>query len=591
METNSIGDTSTQPKEFENFCIRQYVAEVRRKDWKKCCPFDLSSYSPESNYQAERVFASLINDALINIPENTQATNSLIYFEVRNPDGQAAVSETHAGVVIGNDTTSIINDTPLESASGKVTYAHCENEKVIYGDMVAAENGKPEDAVVVDDSLEDIIADGASKSSSRKLKNDVQHQNDKPEDVVVVDDSQKDTNDGPSKSSSLKLKDDGQYQNENSVCEDIIAAGNEKRLVVDDDGANTNSDEERNLAGEKPRKFRLLTDIYKQLQGPCDAVSAGYSDSDFSSESEEDDSDEFTLDTFVRKKKGARVNSKTGVASKKRKRSCKERERSFVRAKRTKPVPADSCRKDSEFGSKRQLRKTRTDEEDLQVMKKHKKSSAEIILCGSTSGSQKVAPEENRLETKKDSLLSCGNKRKRQTIQDDCGRDVSKFLDRSQRRLTEENRSRSTHGVNSVQLVQPNIATLNSIETASGCVEKSIRENSPPADNESMAALLLLSLFNSGVTTHTSSKAAAKDAAVSVSNGEISSGIDEKVLHASRSIVDQSREEFNIINGIGLPQAEQVESGTSVCIMNANQSEFSILNAKKYMRRAKVIRK
>ncbi|CAI9281212.1 unnamed protein product [Lactuca saligna] len=578
----------------------QYVAEVRRKDWKKCCPFDLSSYSPESTFQAERVFASLIledNDALINIPENTQATNSLIYFEIRNPEGQAAVSETHAGVVIGNDTTSIINDAPLESASGKVTYAHCENKKVIYGDMVAAENGKPEDVVVVDHSLKNIIAFGASKSSSRKLKNVVQHKNDKPEDGVGVDDSLKDTNDGPSKSSSLKLKDNGQYQNENSVCEDIIAAGNEKRLVVVDDGANTNSDEERNLEGEKPRKFRLLTDIYKQLQGPCDAVSAGYSDSDFSSESEEDDSDEFTLDTFVRKKKGARVNSKTGVASKKRKRSCKDRERSFVRAKRMKPVPADSCRKDSEFGSKRQLRKTRTDEEDLQVMKKHKKSSAEIILCGSTSGSQKVAPfsqlapEENRSETEKDSLLSCGNKRKRQTIQDDCGREVSKFLDRSQRRLTEENRSRSTHGVNSVQLVQPTIATLNSIEIASGCVEKSIRENSPPADNKSMAALLLPRLFNSGVTTHTSSKAAAKDAAVSVSNGQISSGIDEKVLPASGSIVDQSREEFNIINGAGLPQAEQVESGTSVCVMNVNPSEFSILNAKKYMRRAKVIRK
>nr|KAJ0211078.1 hypothetical protein LSAT_V11C400197740 [Lactuca sativa] len=556
--------------EFNAKCS-QYVAEVRKKDWKKCCPFDLSSYSPESNYQAERVFASLIledNDALINIPENTQTVNSLIYFDVRNPDGQAAVSETHAesmfffaGVVIGNDTTSIINDTPLESASGKVTDAHCENEKVIYGDMVAAENGKPEDVVVVDDSLKDIIADGASKSSS------------------------------------LKLKDDGQYQNENSVCEDIIAAGNEKHVVVDDDGANTNSDEERNLAGEKPQKFRLLTDIYKQLRVPCDAVSAGYSDSDFSSESQEDDSDEFTLETSVRKKKGARVNSKTGVASKKRKRSCKERERSFVRAKRMKRVPADSCRKDSEHGSKRQLRKTRTDEVALRVMKKHKKSSAEIILCGSTSGSQKVAPssqlapEENRSETEKDCLLSCGNKRKRETIQDDCGRDVSKFLDRSQRRLTEENRSRSTHGVNSVQLVQPAIATLNSIETATGCIEKSIRENSPPADNESMAALLLLSLFNSGVTTHTSSKAAAKDAAVCVSNGEISSGIDEKVLPASGSIMDQSHEEFNIINGAGLPQAEQVESGTSVCVMNVNPSEFSILNAKKYMRRAKVIRK
>lgn len=279
-----------------------------------------------------------------------------------------------AGEVIGNDATSIINDTPLESASAKVTYADCQIEKVIYGDMVAAENDKPEDVVVVDHSLKYIVMDGASKSSSRKLKDDVQ------------------------------------YQNENSVCEDIIDAGNETHIGFDDDGANTNSDEERNLAGEKPQKFRLLSDIYKQLRGPCDAVSAGYSDSDFSSESEEDDSDEFTLETCVRKKKGVRVNSKTGVASKKRKRSWKERERSFVRAKRMKCVPTDSHRKDSELGSKRHLRKNRTDEVDLQVMKKHKKSLPEIIMHGSTSVSQKVSPsslrpEENRAETEKVSFL------------------------------------------------------------------------------------------------------------------------------------------------------------------------------------------
>ncbi|KAL7604323.1 hypothetical protein Lser_V15G18154 [Lactuca serriola] len=585
----------------------QYVAEVRRKDWKKCCPFDLSSYSPESTFQAERVFASLIledNDALINTPENTQAPNSLIYFEVRNPEGQAAESETHtenmlvfAVEVIGNDPTSIINDTSLESASGKVSDADCQIEKAIYGDMVAAENDMPEDVVVVDHSLKDIVTDGASKSSSRKLKDTVQNQNDMTEDVVVVDHSQKDiVMDGASKSSSRKLKDDVQYQNENSVCEDIIDAGNETHIGVDDDGANANSDEERNLAGEKPQKFRLLSDIYNQLQGPCDAVSAGYGDRDISSESEEDDSDEFTLETCVRKKKGVQVNSKTGVASKKGKRLCKERERSFVRAKRMKRVPADSYRKDSELGSKRHLRKSRTDVVALQVMKKHKKSLPEIIMHGSTSVSQKVSPsslrpEENRAETEKDSLLSCGNKRRRETIQDDYGRDVSKFMDRSQRHFTEGNRSRSTHGVNSVQLVHPTIATLYSIETASGCVQKSVKENSPPTDNEFTAALLLLSLFNSGVTTHTSSKTAAKNPAVSLLNSEILCGIDEKVSPASGSIMNQSHEEFNIINDSGLPQAVQVESGTSVCLMNMNPSEFSILNTKKYMRRAKVIQK
>ncbi|KAL7604921.1 hypothetical protein Lser_V15G18162 [Lactuca serriola] len=119
----------------------------------------------------------------------------------------------------------------------------------------------------------------------------------------------------------------------------------------------------------------------------------------------------------------------------------------------------------------------------------------------------------------------------------------------------------------------------------------SVKENSPPTDNESMAPLLLLSLFNSGVTTHTSSKTAAKNPAVSVSNREILCGIDEKVPPASGSIMGQSHEEFNIINDSGLPQAEQLESGTSVCVMNVNPSEFSILNAKKYMRRAKVIQK
>ncbi|KAL7618652.1 hypothetical protein Lser_V15G03880 [Lactuca serriola] len=103
------------------------------------------------------------------------------------------------GVVVGNDATGIINDTPLESASGKVTYAHCEIEKVIYGDMVAAENDKPEDVVVVDISLKDTVTDEALMSSSRKLKDDVQ------------------------------------YQNENNVSEDIIVAGNETHIGVDDD--------------------------------------------------------------------------------------------------------------------------------------------------------------------------------------------------------------------------------------------------------------------------------------------------------------------------------------------------------------------
>nr|KAJ0213081.1 hypothetical protein LSAT_V11C400197560 [Lactuca sativa] len=179
----------------------QYVAEVRRKDLKKCCPFELSSYSPESTFQAERVFASLIledNDVLINTPENTQASNckrpklseiqrdklpyqkpiqnsserkfchpssgceiwvdALIFVRSISPP-KLLNSENmlvFAGEVIGNDATSIINDTPLESASGKVTYADCQIEKVIYGDMVAAENDKPEDVVVVDHSLKDI---------------------------------------------------------------------------------------------------------------------------------------------------------------------------------------------------------------------------------------------------------------------------------------------------------------------------------------------------------------------------------------------------------------------------------------------------
>nr|KAJ0214401.1 hypothetical protein LSAT_V11C400197620 [Lactuca sativa] len=176
-------------------------------------PFDLSSYSPESTFQAERVFASLIledNDALINTPENTQApTNSskrkschpcsgceiwddaLIFVRSISPL-KLLNSENmlvFAGEVIGNDATSIINDTPLESASGKGTYADCQIEKVIYGDMVAAENDKPEDVVVVNHSLKDIVTDGASKSSSRKLKDTVHNQNDMPEDVVVVDHS------------------------------------------------------------------------------------------------------------------------------------------------------------------------------------------------------------------------------------------------------------------------------------------------------------------------------------------------------------------------------------------------------------------
>ncbi|KAI3766628.1 hypothetical protein L2E82_16695 [Cichorium intybus] len=788
------------------YLLSHYVAEVQRKDWKKCCPFHLSGDSAESNYQREMVLASVLledSDALVNTPANTEALNC---------------------VIIDNDATSTIKDRPLETASSKAAYAYCQIEKIIYGDTVATENDKRQHAVVIGDSVKNII-DGASKSSSSKLKNDVR------------------------------------YQNENSILKDTIDAG-----------TNYISDGERNLEGAKPGKFRLLSDILKELDGPSDAPGFRNGDIEFTSESEDDSDDDFTLETVVRKKKGIRVISKSGVKSKNQKmisevlkpsfdrdimmkhvsgntcgkdpkrgskrqlRKTRTRETeddsdhdftpetvvrkkkavqvtsksgiksknekrilevlkpSFDQAKRMKPVLGDSCGKvpkrgskhqliktrttetvddsdddftpetivrkkkdvrvisksgiesknkmrisevlkpsfdwgkrmkpvsenscgkDSQLGSKHQLRKTRTSETEddsdddftlekvvrkkkgvrvisksgiepknkkriLEVLKpsvnhgkrmkpvsenscrkdpqlgskhqqrktrtseteddsdddftlekvvrkkkgvrviyksgtesKNRKRISEVLKasfergkrmkrvsensCGKDPqlGSKRqlrktrtevdlrmmnkakefeaenmVAPSslgggENTPGTQEDSLISRGNKR---------NREVLKLLDGSKMRST--NSSRSTH------------ATSYNMNRASCFVQKSIMESSPPIVNESMAALQLLGFFNAGVNTQTLSKTATKDPALSVSKGKIMCGLDEIGPPASGSIVCQSLVEVNVINGAPLLQAEQTASGTSVCLTNVNPSEFSIPNARKFLRRARFL--
>ncbi|KAL4583881.1 hypothetical protein LXL04_008466 [Taraxacum kok-saghyz] len=542
----------------------EYVAEVQRKDWKKCCPFNMSGNSLESNYQAEKLFASLCledNDGLVNAKKNTKVPQYLKSSEVGNPEGQAAISETHIGVVIGNDVTNTVNDISLESSFGKLTNSHHQIEKFIDEDMVAVENDNREIAVVNDDSLND-INDRATNLSSSKPKND-----------------------------------DVQYQNEDTISEDTKAAGDDKY---------TSSDEERNLAGEKPKKFRLLSDIYKKLGGLLDPVSARSGDiTEFSSESD-DDSDEFTLDTYVTKKKAVRVSSKRGVASKKKKKIFKVRDRSFYRAKRMKTVSEDSSLKDTEVGYKRPLRKSRTDKAALQVINKHRKSSAEIIEHGSTWGSQKadsstlgLGTQKKRGETasggsvvkedgtgygaggrgvrRKGFVTSRGNKRNRVTIEDDSGGDVAKLLDGIPMHFTKENSLRSSQGVKSAQLVQ---ATINNIKKGSAYARKSINENPPPVDNESMVALELLNLFNSGEKSKTS-----------VVNPTLSMIKDDKMSFVSRSNLGQSHDDFNRINEGVLPLAEQIETGAFQCVMNNNPSEFSIPNAKKYTRHVKVIQK
>ncbi|KAI3521591.1 hypothetical protein L1887_11062 [Cichorium endivia] len=851
METNPNGDTSSEPLEFENFCIRHYVAEVQRKDWKKCCPFHLSGDSAESNYQREMVLASVLledSDALVNTPANTEALNFLESSEVGNPKVQDAISATLTdsiskclyaiarfirkgnliileGVIIGNDATSTIKDRPLETASSKAAYAYCQIEKIIYGDTVATENDKRQDGVVIGDSVKNII-DGASKSSSSKLKDHVR------------------------------------YQNENSILKDTIDAGTDNYI----------SDGERNLEGAKPGKFRLLSDILKELSGPSDAPGFRNSDIEFTNESEDDSDDDFTLETVVRKKKGIRVISMSGVKSKNQKKVSEVLKPSFERAIRMKPVSGNTCGKDPKRGSKRQLRKTRTRETEddsdhdftpetvvrkkkaiqvtsksgiksknekriLEVLKssfdqakrmkpvsgdscgkdpkrgsKHqliktrttetvddsdddftpvtvfrKKKDVRVISksgiesknkmrisevlktsfdwgkrmkhvsensCGKDYGSKHQLRKTRTSETEDDSdddftlekvvrkkkgvrvisksgiepknkkrILevlkpsvnqgkrmkpvsenSCGKdsqlgskhqqrktstseteedsdddftpekvvrkkkgvrviskrgtesknakrisevlkasfekgKRMKRVSENSCGKDpqlgskrqlrktrtevdlrmmnkakefeaenmvapsslgggdntqgtqedslishgnkrnreVLKLLDGSKMHSTKKNSSRSTH------------ATSYNINRASCFVQKSIMESSPPIVNEPMAALQLLGLFNAGVNTQTLSKAATKDPASSVSKGKILCGLDEIRPPASGSIVCQSLVEVNVINGAPLPQAEQTASGTSVCLMNVNPSEFSIPNARKFLRRARFL--
>ncbi|KAK1434118.1 hypothetical protein QVD17_11036 [Tagetes erecta] len=83
---NSGETTTEQSNMLQNICIRDYVSNVRKRELKKCCPFDLWGGSEESNRQAERVYVSMFvenkADIVNNQPHTDQAPNCSI--EVNN---------------------------------------------------------------------------------------------------------------------------------------------------------------------------------------------------------------------------------------------------------------------------------------------------------------------------------------------------------------------------------------------------------------------------------------------------------------------------------------------------------------------------
>ncbi|CAI9294709.1 unnamed protein product [Lactuca saligna] len=131
--------------------------------------------------------------------------------EIKEKVNEKANDEQNKVIVLEKEEEKKINySMKVENVSSKKTNVSPEPESLCYEDgelelveasdnLEARENDKPKDVVVVDHSLKDIVTDRASKSSSRKLKDDVQ------------------------------------YQNENSVSEDIIAVGSEMHKCVDND--------------------------------------------------------------------------------------------------------------------------------------------------------------------------------------------------------------------------------------------------------------------------------------------------------------------------------------------------------------------
>ncbi|PWA41202.1 hypothetical protein CTI12_AA555840 [Artemisia annua] len=156
MDIDLNKEESTETSEFINFSIREYVAEMRKKDPKKCWPFgslgDPDNFEGFASYQSTKstVLSDLNNPADINgsddTPEHTVAPNST---KVETSDGNEDQPErtTDMSEFLGDNkiTGKGINNGSSGLISSKVNNGQCQHknsvtEGAIIGNNVDVDN-------------------------------------------------------------------------------------------------------------------------------------------------------------------------------------------------------------------------------------------------------------------------------------------------------------------------------------------------------------------------------------------------------------------------------------------------------------------
>lgn len=189
MDIDLNKEESTETSEFVNFSIREYVAEMRKKDPKKCWPFgslgDPDNFEGFASYQSTKstVLSDLNNPADINglddTPEHTVAPNSSkVEISDGNEDQPEPTTDMSESLGDNKITGKGINDGSSGLISSKVNNGQCQHknsvtEGAIIGTNVDVDNDesdvdlprrKPRKFRLVTD----IVKDPASELSARR---------------------------------------------------------------------------------------------------------------------------------------------------------------------------------------------------------------------------------------------------------------------------------------------------------------------------------------------------------------------------------------------------------------------------------------
>nr|GEU52438.1 protein embryonic flower 1 isoform X1 [Tanacetum cinerariifolium] len=180
MDIDLNKEESTETSEFINFSIREYVAEMRKKDPKKCWPFgslgDPDNFEGFASYQSTKstVLSDLNNPADINgsddTPEHIVTPNST-KVEISNGNEDQPEPTTDMSESLGDNkiTRKGINDGSSGLISSKVNNGQCQQkhtvtEGAIVGNNLAVDNDesdvdlprrKPKKFRLVSDILKD----------------------------------------------------------------------------------------------------------------------------------------------------------------------------------------------------------------------------------------------------------------------------------------------------------------------------------------------------------------------------------------------------------------------------------------------------